>query len=361
MGPFVDRFEQELAARVGAQYAVATVSGTAALHIALLVAGIQPDDEVLVSGLTFIAPASAIRYVGAYPVFIDAEPEFLQMDAEKAKAFLEEECDWRRGELRNKTTKRRVKAILPVHILGHPVDMDPLLRVARKFGLAVIEDATESLGATYKGRMVGHLGDVGCFSFNGNKIITTGGGGMIVTDNPVWAKEARYLVTQAKDDPVEYVHNRIGYNYRLANVLAAIGVAQLEQLATYVAAKRDHAQYYSELLREVPGVQAPKQASWAHSTFWLYCVSIDECVYGVSSRQLMLNLKHSGIQSRPLWRPLHTLPPFRDCQAFEVQVADRLHASCLCLPSSVGLTAAEQHRVHEVVISHHSPLRAAGQ
>ena len=177
VGPFVDRFERELATYTGAKFGVATSTGTAALHIALLVAGIQPDDEVLVSALTFVAPANAIRYVGAWPVFIDADPDYWQMDPQKAVDFLEKECRWQDGYLWNKATGRRIKAILPVHLLGHPVDMDPILAVARKYKLVVIEDATESLGAKYKNRVVGTLGDISCFSFNGNKLITTGGGG----------------------------------------------------------------------------------------------------------------------------------------------------------------------------------------
>jgi len=270
IGPFVDRFEQELAARVGTGYAVATVNGTAALHVALLVAGIGPDDEVLVSTLTFIASANAIRYVGAWPVFVDAEPDYWQMDPQKTTDFLEKGCRWNNGELRNRRTGRRVRAILPVHILGHPVDMDPILEVARKYGLAVIEDATESLGAKYKGRMGGHLGDAACFSFNGNKIITTGGGGMLVTDKEEWALKAKYLTTQAKDDPVEFRHDAVGYNYRLTNIQAAMGCAQFEVLDEYVNTKRRIAATYTEALRDVPGITPMREASWAFSIFRLY-------------------------------------------------------------------------------------------
>ncbi len=226
VGLFVDRFERQLADFVGAKFAVATVNGTAALHIALLVAGVRPDDEVLVSTLTFIAPANAIRYAGAWPVFIDAEPRYWQMDPEQVENFIERNCRWAEGILVNRTTGRRVSAVVAVHILGHPVDLDPIVAVCRKYGLAIIEDATESLGARYKGRMVGTLGDIACFSFNGNKLITTGGGGMIVTDNADWARKAKYLTTQAKDDPLEYIHNEIGYNYRLTNLQAAMGCAR---------------------------------------------------------------------------------------------------------------------------------------
>jgi perosamine synthetase len=233
-GPFVDRFEQEVAGYLGAKYAVATVSGTAALHIALLVAGVRTDDEVLVPTLTFIAPANAVRYVGAWPVFIDVEPDYWQMAPAAVRQFLSDECRKVNGEIRNRTTGRRIAAILPVHILGHPSDSDSIMEVAAEFGLHVVGDATEGLGARYKNRPVGNLADISCLSFNGNKIITAGGGGMIVTDRKDWADRARYLTTQAKDNPVEYEHSQVGYNYRLSNIHAALGCAQLEKLDEYV-------------------------------------------------------------------------------------------------------------------------------
>lgn len=349
VGAFVDRFERELAAYVGTKHAVAAGSGTAALHIALLVAGVRPDDEVLVSTLTFIAPANAVRYIGAWPVFIDAEADHWQMDAQKVVSFLEEGCEWRGGELRNKATGRRIKAILPVHILGHPVDMDPILEVARKYELAVIEDATESLGAKYKGRSVGHLGDIACFSFNGNKIITTGGGGMIVTDNEAWAHKAKYLTTQAKDDPIEYIHHEIGYNYRLTNVQAAMGCAQMELLDDYIAAKLCIAAAYTDQLKDLPGLTPMRAASWAESIFWLYTILVDEEVTKKGSRQLMRHLAERGIQARPLWQPLHQSPAYAGSQAYQCTVAERLNRMALSLPCSTGLTADEQARVIEAV------------
>jgi perosamine synthetase len=227
-GAFVDRFEAELAAYAGAQYGIATSNGTSALHVALLAVGVLPDDEVIVSTLTFIAPANAIRYVGAWPVFMDADATYWQMDVEKLADFLNNGCKWQDGQLKNIATGRRVSAILPVHILGHPCDMDPIIALAEKYGLKVIEDATESLGAQYKEHAVGTMGHVGCFSFNGNKLLTTGGGGMVVTNDSALAERVRYLTTQAKDDPLEYVHNEVGFNYRLTNIQAAIGCAQLE-------------------------------------------------------------------------------------------------------------------------------------
>lgn len=345
VGSFVDRFEQELATYVGSEYAVAAINGTAALHIALLVAGVQPDDEVLVSALTFIAPVNAIRYTGAWPVFIDAEPKYWQMDRQKVIDFLEQECHWSNGQLRNKATGRRVKAIMPVHILGHPVDMDPILAVARKYDLVVIEDATESLGAKYKDRMVGQLGDIACFSFNGNKIITTGGGGMIVTDNEAWARKAKYLTTQAKDDPLEYVHNEIGYNYRLTNMQAAMGCAQLEQLDDYIAKKQQIAALYNKELNQVPGISQMPEASWADSIFWMYTVLIDEAHFGMSSRKLLQKLAEVGVQTRPLWQPISQSPAYANLKPKPCVVANWLHQQALSLPCSVGTDLARINRV----------------
>ena len=353
-GPFVGRFEQMVADYLGAKYGVATSSGTAALHIALLVAGVQPDDEVLVSSLTFIAPVNAIHYVGAWPLFIDAEPGTWQMDPQRVIDFLNTECQWRRGSLYNKTTGRAVRAVLPVHILGHPVDMDPILEAARDRGLAVVEDATESLGARYEGRMVGHLGDVGCFSFNANKIITTGGGGMIVTDNEEWALRAKYLTTQAKDDPVEYIHREIGFNYRLTSILAAMGCAQMEQLGDYIEAKRRIAAAYSEPLGTIPGITPMPEAPWAHSVFWMYTVLIDDLLYGISSRVLLRRLAEAGIETRPLWQPVNESPAYAHGKPPDCPVARRLHQEGLSLPCSVGLGQLESQRVVD-------SIRAAGQ
>jgi perosamine synthetase len=353
-GLFVDCFERELADYVGTKYAVATCNGTAALHIALLVTGVQPDDEVLVSTLTFAAPANAIRYIGAWPIFIDAEPDYWQMDPQKVVNFLEKECQWRNDALYNKTTARRVKAILPVHILGHPVDMDLILNVARKYNLVVIEDATESLGAKYRGRMVGRLGDVACFSFNGNKIITAGGGGMIVTDNETWARRAKYLTTQAKDDPVEYVHNEIGYNYRLTNIQAAMGCAQLELLDEYIQAKRNIAARYAKALVDVPGITLMPEAEWAFSIFWMYTVLVDKVQYGMDSRRLLRRFSEAGVQTRPLWQPLHLSPAHAGSQSYLCEIADRLNQQGISLPCSVGLRAESQDRLIELIRQNHS-------
>lgn len=349
VGSYVDRFESALAGYVGARHGVATVNGTAALHIALMLAGVEPDDEVLTSTVTFIAPANAIRYVGAWPVFMDADPQYWQMDPNKLTEFLDQECAWRDHALYNKTTGRRIKGILPVHVLGHPVDMDPILEAARKFDLKIIEDASESLGARYKNRTVGSFGEASCFSFNGNKLITTGGGGMITTDNDEWALEAKYLTTQAKDHAIEYIHHKIGYNYRLPNILAAMGVAQMEALDEYVRTKREIASRYAALLDGIPGITCMTEAPWAFSTFWMYTILIEPDRYGLDSRQLLQRLADRSIQTRPLWQPLHLSKAHQHCQAYKCSVSEHLYREALSLPCSVGLSPEDQDRVGEAI------------
>jgi perosamine synthetase len=345
VGSYVVGFEQSLARCVGARHGVATSSGTAALHIALLVAGVQPNDEVLVPALTFIAPVNAVRYVSAWPVFIDAEPEYAQMDVHTVEFFLREKCHTRNGVLRNRTTDRRIAALLPVHVLGHPVDMAPLSDLAKEFDLPVVEDATESLGSLYRGRMTGSLGDIACFSFNGNKIITTGGGGMIVTNNRAWADRAKYLTTQAKDDPIEYIHHEIGYNYRLTNLQAALGCAQLEQLDSFVVSRQSLLRRYRETLDQIPGLRMIREASWATTNAWLSTLLVDETIYGQSSRQLMRRLYKAGIESRPLWQPIHLSPAYKGSVHVPCPVAERLYIQALSLPSSSSLIKEEQDYV----------------
>jgi perosamine synthetase len=349
-GSYVDRFEKMVAERAGTKYAVATVNGTAALHIALMLAGVEADDEVVVSSLTFIAPVNTIRYVGAWPAFIDAEPKYWQIDPAGVVDFLDNGCRWDGESLRNRKTGRRVRAILPVHILGHPVDLDPILEVAVKYALPVIEDATEGLAARYRGKNLGSLGHVGCFSFNGNKIITTGGGGMLVTDNAEWAARARYLTTQAKDDPIEYRHNTVGYNYRLTNVLAAMGCAQMEQLDTFVETKRQIAKLYQESLSALPGLRLPEEADWAFSTFWMYTLLVDEKKSGIDARELLRELAARKIQTRPLWQPIHRSPAhFSECA--RCPNSDALYSQAISLPCSVGLTRSAQTNVIRSIAS----------
>ncbi len=349
VGAYVTRFEEEMAAYLGVKRAIAVVNGTAGLHIALLASGIRPEDEVIVPALTFIAPVNAIRYCNAWPVFMDVQRDTWQMDVDKVVEFIERECDYGNGALINLASGRRIKALLPVHILGHPVDMDPLIELAEKYGLVLIEDATESLGAQYKGRMVGTLGNLAVLSFNGNKLISTGGGGMIVTNDDQLADYARYLTTQAKDDPLEYIHGEIGYNYRLTNVLAALGVAQLEQIRTHIEAKRRIAARYHEGLSSVPGLTLPVQAEWAFSVFWLYTLLVEQDEYSMGSRELLRELGERGIQTRPLWHPIHTLKPYKDCQAYKIDTVNWLYERALSVPCSVGFTSSEQEQVIQTI------------
>jgi perosamine synthetase len=358
VGPFVTRFERELADRMGRRFGVAAVNGTAALHVALLVAGVGPDDEVVMPALTFIAPANAVRYAGAWPVFVDVEPDYWQIDLGKLTDFITRGCDWIDGTLRNRVTGRRVKAILPVDLLGHPVDMAPVVDLARSRDLVVVEDATESLGAEYRGEPVGRLSDVACLSFNGNKIITTGGGGLVLTDDERWAARARYLTTQAKDDPIEYVHHEVGYNYRLTNVQAALGVAQLELLGEYVERKRAIAARYAHGLSAVPGLTTMREAPWARHSYWLSTILVDRRAFGHSSRELLAQLSGQGIESRPLWQPLHLSRAHRDSYAAACETAERLYADALSLPSSVNLAAADQQRVIDAVVRQQRLLSA---
>ena len=337
VGPFVTRFERELASYVGAPHAVALVSGTAALHIGLKLIGVQPEEEVLVSDLTFIAPVNAIRYCQAHPVFVDADLRSWQMDTKKLERFLFRECEMKAGICLNKKTGRRVRAVLPVHILGLACEMDRIVELARRFGLGVVEDAAEGIGVRYQGRHVGTFGDVGIFSFNGNKVVTAGGGGMIVTHSKSIAEKARYLTTQAKDDDLEYIHNEVGYNYRLTNIQAALGVAQLEQLDSFLARKRAIAQAYAEAFRDFKGITLMPSPERTQPTWWLYTFLLREGTALKERKGILRQLQEAGIGARPLWHPIHRLPPYRDCQGVELEVSDRLYERGISLPSSVGL------------------------
>lgn len=350
VGPFVDRFEREAAAHVGATHGVATTSGTAALHVGLLLARVEPGDAVLVSTLAFVAPANAVRYVGAHPIFVDAEPDYWQLDADKLAHFLAHECRLGSGGLIDRTTGRRVRAILPVHILGHPVDLDPVLELAARYGLAVVEDAAESFGARYRSSEVGAYGGLGCLSFNGNKLVTAGGGGMIVTNDESLARRARYLTTQAKDDPIGYVHREIGFNYRLSNVQAAIGCAQLEQVDSLVAAKRRVAARYADAFAPIRGLEFMREASWATSACWLSTLLVDPDVHEGGRERLRLALLLNGIQSRPLWQPLHLSPAHAGARATDCREAERIGGRGLSLPSSVSLSSCDQQHVIDAVL-----------
>lgn len=333
VGKYVDLFEEQFARYVGCSRAVATVNGTSALHLALRTLGIGADDEVIVSALTFIAPVNAITYVGATPVFADSEPDTWNMDPKQVEKLITD----------------KTKAILPVHIYGHPVDMDPIMEIALRYKLTVIEDATEALGSRYKGRQAGTIGDIGCFSFNGNKIMTTGGGGMLVSNRSTLADRAKFLCNQAKAPTPnkEMFHPEIGYNFRLTNVLAAMGVAQLELLPEFIGIKRRHAALYDQLLGDVPGIICQQEQPWAFNCYWLYSILLDES-FGLSRDGLIEFLAAKGIESRPFFRPVNMFPPFLECVG-ETPAAAALFERGINLPSSVSLKPREIEYICEQI------------
>ncbi|MBI2870170.1 MAG: LegC family aminotransferase [Candidatus Omnitrophica bacterium] len=349
-GPFVERFEREVAALVGAQHAVAVASGTAALHTALRVVGVEPDEEVIVSDLTFIAPVNAIHYCGAHPVFMDADPVTWQMDARKLERFLDEECDFQDQRLIHRRTRRRIRAILPVHILGLACDMGRIMDAAEKYGLRVVEDAAEAMGVHFYGRHAGGFGDVGIFSFNGNKIVTAGGGGMVVTGDAGLARRARYLTTQAKDDEIESLHGEVGYNYRLTNIQAAVGLAQLERLEGFIERKRELAGRYEAIFSAVEGVTCMPSPPNTRPTYWLYTVLLPQGTLPDVRRAIIEELGENGFQARALWLPAHRQPSYRSSPAFEIQAADDLFNRGICLPSSVGLDPVDLLRCAETLV-----------
>ena len=342
-GTFVNRLEAMVCERVGAKYGIATCSGTAALHLSLLLVGVKPGEEVLVSDLTFVAPVNTIHYIQAHPVLVDCDPQTLQMDVGLVEKFLRGNCDVKEDGCFNRNSGRRVSAILPVHLLGHPIDIEPLRLLASEFGLPVVEDATESLGSLYLGTPVGMHGRLGCYSFNGNKIVTAGGGGLIVTNDEALAKRGRYLSTQAKNDPLFYVHDEVGFNYRLTNLQSALAVAQLEQLDFFIQRKREIAQIYQEAFADLASYLTLVSAQpWAFSTSWLSTILLHGPATQ-SRNNLLAYLESKGIQARPLWNPNHKNLPFGNCEFLNVgNHSTRIVETAISLPSSVGLTGSQQ-------------------
>lgn len=354
-GAYVETFEKKLAAFTGASHAVAVVNGTSGLQVALRLCGVGPGDEVLLPTLTFIAPVNAVRYLGAEPVFMDCD-DFMNLDAAKLGEFLETACRRTPKGCVNRKTGRLVKAVLPVHIFGNPCAMEAIMALARKYRLKVVEDATESLGSRYtagkyKGRHTGTIGDFGVFSFNGNKIMTTGAGGMIVTEDAKLAERAKYLTTQAKDDAVRYVHHDIGYNFRMTNIQAALGVAQLEQLPAFIETKRENYAVYKKALAGVPGLQLLGVPGGTAPNYWFYSLVVDKAAYGLDREGLMAALGKAGIQTRPVWHLNHLQRPYAGNQSFKVSRAPWFVERVLNLPCGSGLTKAHALRVAAAIKS----------
>ncbi|WP_107806762.1 LegC family aminotransferase [Nodularia spumigena] len=339
VGKYVDRFEAMLADYTGAKYAVAVVNGTAALHISLLLAGVQPEDEVLIPALSFVATANAVVHCGAIPHFIDSEWSTLGIDISSLGKYLQECSQEKGGKLINRHTGRRIAAIVPMHTYGHPVDMASLLVLADNYNLPVVEDAAESLGSSYKGQHTGTLGLLGTLSFNGNKVITTGGGGVILTNDEELARQAKHLTTTAKlPHRWEFFHDQVAWNYRLPNLNAALGCAQMEKLPELLQRKRSLAMQYQEVFRDVKGIEFVAEPLSSISNYWLNTLQLQEPSFEMGDRLLGL-ANDAGYQCRPTWTLLHKLPMYVNCPHAPLPVAERLEASLINVPSSAKLIA----------------------
>jgi len=333
-GEYVGRFEKQLAEYTGVRHAVAVANGTAALHICLKIAGVSADDEVLIPALTFVATANAVSYCGAVPHFVDSGENTLGLDPYKLSGYLDKIAVLRSGGCFNRKSGRRIRAVVPVHAFGHPVDIDPLVEVCKKFRLQLIEDAAESLGSRYKGRHTGCWGILAATSFNGNKIVTTGGGGAVLTNNESLARLAGHLTTQAKlPHKWAFNHDLPGYNYRMPNINAALGCAQLEQLPEFVSRKRDLAARYLDAFADIPGVSVFREASFACSNYWLNNLLLDE-KYCAERDNLLESVHREGIMARPAWTLLHRLPMYRGCPRMDLSGAESLERRIISIPSS---------------------------
>ncbi len=334
VGKYVDRFEVLLAEYTGAKYAIAVVNGTAALHIALLLAGVGPGDEVLIPALSFVATANAVAHCGAIPHFIDSEIETLGVDAEALRTYLKNCAIVDANGLINRFTKRRIAALVPMHSYGHPVNMTSLLDVAKDYNLPIVEDAAESLGSTYCGQHTGTFGQLGIVSFNGNKVITTGGGGVILTNDEEVAQQAKHLTTTAKlPHRWEFFHDRVAWNYRLPNLNAALGCAQIEQLPDFLRRKRLLAEQYQKVFQDIDGINLVSEPKYCKSNYWLNTLRLEKPSFEMRDRLLTI-ANDSGYQCRPTWNLLHKLPMYADCPRAPLPVAEQLEASLINIPSS---------------------------
>jgi dTDP-4-amino-4,6-dideoxygalactose transaminase len=335
VGPHVESFEQELAALVGLPHAAALSSGTAALHLSLLMLGVGPGDEVVTSTLTFAATANAIAYVGATPVFVDVTPATWTIDPDLLAEELDE-CARR---------ARLPKAVITVDLYGQCADYDPITETCGRYGVPIVEDAAEALGASYRDCAAGSFGEMAAFSFNGNKIVTTSGGGMLVSKRADWITRARFLSTQARDPAPHYEHSVVGYNYRMSNLLAAVGRGQIRSLRNRLARRRANNAFYRTTLAGLPGIEFMPEAEYGRSNCWLTCITVDPSKSDASADALRESLEAQNIESRPVWKPMHLQPVFAGCRTRRGRVAEQLFEQGLCLPSGSNLTDEERDRV----------------
>lgn len=333
VGSYVNQFEQMVADFAGAKYGVAAVNGTAALHISLLLSGVKAGDYVILPNLTFVASANAIKYLDAEPILIDADPAYWQMDLDLLEEFLQEKTSQENGQLFYKKDGRRIGAIMPVHILGNMCDMDRFLSIVKKYPLPIVEDATEALGTTYKGKHAGTFSPLACFSFNGNKIISTGGGGVIVSDDEALAKHAKHITTTAKASVDEYYHDEVGYNYRLVNILAAVGVAQMELLPSFIKRKKEIVSFYKSELTGVADIRFQQELPDVDVNGWLFTIQTEK------QQHLLDQLNANKILSRRFWMPMNKLPMYKHCPYVQKKdTADYIYNTCLSIPSSTSIT-----------------------
>ncbi|HYC41307.1 MAG TPA: LegC family aminotransferase [Chitinophagaceae bacterium] len=346
VGSYVSRFENMLAEFTGCRYGIATSNGTAALHISLLLAGVQRGDYVIAPNVTFVASINSIKYTGADPILMDIDEETWQMDLDLLEEFLQTESSKKNGKLVFSKDQRPISAIMPVHVLGNMCDMERLMKIAREYGLVVVEDATEALGSCFQGRHSGSFGLFGCFSFNGNKIITTGGGGMIVTNDEALAKRAKHITTQAKSDAFEYIHDDVGYNYRLVNVLAAMGVAQMELLPKFLRRKKEIDAFYRRELQGTGDIGFQKVDAGVESNLWLFTISTSK------QKAVLKTLNDKDMQSRPFWVPMNQLPMYRENIYYtRVDRSDYVYRRCLSIPCSTYISDEEMSQVAAAIRS----------
>jgi len=354
-GAYINEFEDSIVKYLNVESAVACQSGTAGIHLSLILSGVDAGDEVIVPTLTFIAAVNPVRYIGAEPIFMDCD-DSLTMDANKLKMFCEEECEFIGGKLINKLNRKHIKAIIVVHVFGNSVNIERIMDIAQKYNLKVIEDATEALGTKfisgkYIGKYAGTIGDFGVYSFNGNKIITTGGGGMIVSNHPELLAKGKYLSTQAKDDELYYIHDEIGYNYRMTNLQAALGVAQLEQLDKFIEIKKKNYELYNNGLKNTKGLTMLDFNNNIQPNYWFYSLLINNDIYPLRVKEIIPYLKEKNIQVRPIWNLIHTQKPYRESRAYKIDRANYYLENVINIPCSSNLTEEEVNYVINVLNS----------
>lgn len=336
IGPMVDRFEQSIAEYVGVNSCAALSSGTAAIHLALRTLGIGEGDEIIVQSFTFCGSINPVLYEKATPILVDSEPDTWNMSPELLEETIRD---------RIKKTGKKPKAVIPVHLYGMPAKIDVIASICAQYEIPMIEDAAEALGSTYDGKRLGGFGDFGIFSFNGNKIITTSGGGALVSNNSNWIEKSRFLSTQARDQAIHYQHSELGYNYRLSNVLAGIGVGQLEVLESHIAKRRSNFQFYKELFEASPFVVHEEMDGRSFSSHWLTTIIIPEELKEINKELLVQILNEENIESRPLWKPMHLQPLYKEAQMYRGEISEELFRTGLCLPSGSNLTELEKERI----------------